>query len=313
MNLNLNNNEILLEYLINKTNMPFITLTKELKINEYNNAFKELLGSPNNLSNKLFEEIVGRINITSEKMFDENHSIKEINCIYRSKSNSTTHLQGSLIENEDEVIIIFRNFLIDESKIIREMSKMNSEMSTLARELTKKNNQLKNANEKITKLINTDFLTGIANRKYFFERLKEMISFKKRDPSMSIGVIFTDIDFFKKFNDLYGHDIGDVVLIKFTEMLGQNIRQEDLLARIGGEEFCIVVQCTPKENYLFDISEKLRKSCGNIAIEGVDIKVTASFGATLYRDGEDIDTLMKRADSNMYMAKKNGRNQVVVI
>jgi len=312
MNLNLNNNEILLEYLINNTNMPFVSLTDDLRIDRYNNAFKKLVDPLNNISNNLFENIVGKINISSEKIFDENHSIKEINCVYKSKSGFKNHLQGSLIESENKLFIIFKNFLIDESNIISEMSKMNIEMSNMTREVMKKNIQLKKANEKIIKLMNTDFLTGVANRKYFFERLDEMLSLKKRKKCLSIGIIFVDIDFFKNFNDLYGHDIGDLVLIKFSEMLKDNLRKEDIVARIGGEEFCIIVQCI-EDNCLFDISEKLRKSCEDMVIENIDTKITASFGATLYKEGEDVDTLMKRADSNMYIAKKNGRNQVIVI
>ena len=262
-------------------------------------------------------DIVGTINISSEKTFDENHSIKEMNCIHRSKSGSITHLQGSLIENKNVAIIIFKKFLISESNIVSEMSKMNIEMSNLTRELTKKNIQLKKANEKITKLIDTDFLTGIANRKYLFERLEELVSLKKRKEYLNIGVIFIDIDFFKKFNDTYGHDVGDLVLIKFSEMLKDNLRKEDIVARMGGEEFCIIFQCIEEKciekNCLFDIAEKLRKSCEALSIENVDKEITASFGATFYKKGEDIDTLMKRADSNMYIAKKNGRNQVIVI
>jgi diguanylate cyclase (GGDEF)-like protein len=183
-------------------------------------------------------------------------------------------------------------------------------MSNLTRELTKKNFELRSANEKITRLVNTDFLTGLANRKHFFERLDELISLEKRRKCFNLGVIFTDIDFFKKFNDTYGHDIGDLVLIKFSQMLKANLRKEDVVARMGGEEFCIIVQCL-EENCLYKIADKLRKACEAISIEGVEDKITASFGATMYKEWEDVDCLMKRVDSNMYEAKRNGRNRVV--
>lgn len=310
MKLNFNKSKILIEYMANKTNMPIVTLTKDLRIDQYNKAFEKLIDNPGNIYNSLFEKNVGRIIISSQSVTDKGLNIKEISCTYNSKSGSVTYLQGSLIKKEEDTVIIFKNYLISESEIVSEISQINIEMSNLTRELTKKNFELKLANEKITKLLNTDFLTRIANHKFFFERLKELISLRKRNNYFNIGIIFTDIDFFKSFNDTYGHDVGDLVLIKFVQMLEDNIRKEDIVARIGGEEFCIIVQCMEK-NCLFDISEKLRKKCENLVLEGIDNEITASFGATFYKEWEDVDTLMKRADSNMYKAKSNGRNQTV--
>lgn len=310
MKLNSSNSKILLECLIDRMDMPIVTLTKEFRIKEYNDAFEKLVGISDNITNNLFEDIVGKINISSEKIIDKNNNIKEINCIYKSNQGSITHLHGSLIKKENEILIIFKNFLISESNIVNEISKMNIEMSNLTREMTKKNIQLKKANAKITKLINTDFLTGIPNRKYFFERLEELVSLKKRKECLSIGVIFIDIDFFKRVNDTYGHDVGDLVLIKFSQMLRENLRKEDIVARIGGEEFCVITQCV-EENCLFDIAEKLRKSSEAMVIENINEKITASFGATFYKEWEDVDSFVKRADSNMYIAKTNGRNQTI--
>ena len=308
--MNLNDSKILLEYFINEANTPIVSLTQDFRIDKYNKAFEKLTHYSDSISDELFENVIGKINVSSEKVIDKNYDVKEINCIYKSKSGSKTHLRGSLIRKESELIIIFKSFQIIESEIVSEISRMNVEMSNLTRELAKKNFDLKLANEKITKLTNTDFLTGLPNRKYFFERLDELISLKKRKNSFNIGVIFIDIDFFKKFNDTYGHDKGDLILIKFSEMLKNNLRKEDVVARIGGEEFCIIVQYAG-ENCLLNISEKLRKSCELILVEDIDDKLTASFGATIYRESEDRDSLMKRADANMYEAKINGRNQVV--
>ena len=310
MNLKLNNNKFLLKYLLDNTNMAIAKLTKDFRIKEYNKGFEKLLGFPDNISDSLFEEVVGKIKITSENKESENMSIAEITCLYKNKAGSTVHLQGSLIKREDEIIVVIKNFLLNEANIVNELSKMNIEMSNLARELTKKNFQLKQASEKSTKLINTDFLTGIANRKYFFERLEELISSKKRSKGLAIGVIFIDIDFFKRFNDNYGHDKGDDVLIKFAEMLRGELRKEDIVARIGGEEFCVIVQCEV-DTCLFEIAEKLRKSTEAMVIEDVNEKITASFGATYYKEWEDADSVVKRADENMYLAKENGRNQTV--
>jgi diguanylate cyclase (GGDEF)-like protein len=310
MNLNSDNIKILFDYLTENANIPIVILTKDFKINQYNKFFEKLVDDSTNIYNSLFEDTIGIINVSSENMIYENCNIKEINITHKSKSGSTTYLKGALIETEKDIIIIFKSFMVNESKIIEEISKINIQMSNLTRQLTKKNFQLKLANEKIKKLSNSDFLTGIYNRKYFFQRLEELLSLKKRKGCSNIGVIFIDIDFFKKFNDLYGHDVGDLVLISFAQMIKDSVRKEDIVARIGGEEFCVIVQCT-EDNCLVDISEKLRKNCEDIIIENIDTKITASFGATFYREWEEIDTFIKRADENMYKAKKNGRNQVI--
>jgi len=310
MNLNINNSKILLDYLTEKTNNPIITLTKDLRIDQYNKAFEKLIDESEHIYNSFFEKTVGKLEVYSEKSIDENHVIKEISASYRSKSGSVTHLQGTLIKKIDETVIIFKNFMINESQIIDEISKMNIEMSNLTRELSKKNFQLKLANEKITKLLNTDFLTDLYNRKHFFERLEELVSLKKRKDCLNIGIIFADIDFFKTINDTYGHDTGDLVLIKFSQMLKESLRKEDIISRIGGEEFCIIVQCGT-DNCLTNISEKLRKNCESMIFDNIDIKLTASFGATFYRVEEEIDSTIKRADENMYKAKDTGRNKVI--
>lgn len=292
------------------TNAPIITLTKDLRIDQYNKAFQKLIENPDQIYNSFFEKFIGVLNVTSQKIADDGFTVKEINCTYKSKSGYMSHLQGSLIEKNEDIVIIFKNFIISESEIIDDISQINIEMSNLTRTLTKKNFELKLANEKITKLLNTDFLTKIYNRKFFFERLEELVSLKKRNKHFNIGVIFIDIDFFKNFNDTYGHDVGDLVLIKFSKMLRDNIRKEDIVARMGGEEFSIIIQSIEK-NGLFEFSEKLRKECKNLVLEGIDNKITASFGSTFYREWEDIDTLMKRADNNMYKAKINGRDQSI--
>lgn len=300
MNLKLNNTKFLLKYLLDNTNMAVAKLTKDFKIEEYNNGFEKLLCFPDNIFNSSFEDIVGKIKVISKKVEDE-CSIEKITCLYKNEAGSTINLQGSLIKKENEIIIVIKNYWLNEANI---------EISNLAKELTKKNLQLKEAIEKSNKFINTDFLTGIANRKYFFERLKELIALKKRNKGPEIGIIFIDIDFFKKFNDTYGHDIGDIVLIKFAKMLEENLEKDDLVARIGGEEFCAIIQCEV-DTCLFEIAEKLRIATEAMVIEGIDGNITASFGATYYKEWEDTDAVIKRADSNMYLAKEKGRNQTV--
>ncbi len=179
----------------------------------------------------------------------------------------------------------------------------------IARELTKKNMQLKKANDEIRELVNTDFLTGVLNRRCFYERLGELIISEDKNTYSSIGIISIDIDFFKRVNDTYGHDMGDRVLVEFTAMLEKNTRKIDLVARLGGEEF-IVSAIDKNSDNIISIAQQLRGKCEEIDIEGFNEKITASFGVTILKDEDTVDSVIKRADEALYEAKHSGRNTV---
>lgn len=123
------------------------------------------------------------------------------------------------------------------------------------------------------------------------------------------GIILFDLDHFKDINDRYGHDMGDRVLQEVTQLCQQRLRQTDLLARWGGEEFLIVVQDI-QEDVLFGIADGLRQMIAQQKIEPM-AKVTASFGVTRLTPRDTIQDGIKRADRAMYTAKKQGRDQVV--
>lgn len=160
-------------------------------------------------------------------------------------------------------------------------------------------------------LSNTDYLTGTLNRRAFEKQLDAEINRARRE-SLSLGVILTDIDFFKSINDTYGHQLGDEVLKKLAEFLMQQCRSYDFVGRYGGEEFVI---CLPGAG-LEDAFKKARRLCAavqKLEVPGLDnVKVTASFGVSSLKadNGENIDTLFKRADQALYKAKSEGRNCV---
>ncbi|QOY55923.1 diguanylate cyclase [Candidatus Sulfurimonas marisnigri] len=153
----------------------------------------------------------------------------------------------------------------------------------------------------------TDPLTGIKNRRYFNQRLKEEIS-KSRRYGHSLSLIMCDIDFFKKVNDIHGHIVGDNVLVEYSKLISSFIRNVDIFCRIGGEEFMIILPHASKENAEV-IAEKLRIEIKNS--EKI-LPITMSFGVTQYVDGEDAEFLYKRVDDALYKAKETGRDRVVV-
>lgn len=161
-------------------------------------------------------------------------------------------------------------------------------------------------------LATTDGLTGLTNHRTFQETLESELARSGRHPSPT-SLLLIDIDHFKKFNDEYGHPIGDVVLKGVAEVLGQAVRQVDLAARYGGEEFAIIlVNTSPVGAKLMAerIVQTIAKS--RFQEEGLNLRVTASVGvATFPDDAKTREELIERSDQALYAAKGKGRNRAV--
>lgn len=156
-----------------------------------------------------------------------------------------------------------------------------------------------------------DFLTGMLNRRAFFESAEPMLALSNReDRPLALAII--DIDFFKKINDTYGHDVGDIALKEMARALNSSLRKSDIAARFGGEEFCLLLPNLPMEetpDFLLRIQNAIR----NIAIdteEGI-VSFTASFGLC-FEKNLSIDDMIKKADEALYQAKENGRDQYII-
>jgi len=155
-----------------------------------------------------------------------------------------------------------------------------------------------------------DALTKIYNRSKFDEILDNEIEYQKRD-TKSFCIVILDVDKFKNFNDTYGHLIGDEVLIKMAQIVGDNLRNTDIFARWGGEEFVILFKNTSLE-IAKKVSEKLKDKIEENTHETAG-KITASFGVTEYKIGDTRESIFKRCDTALYVAKENGRNRVEVV
>jgi diguanylate cyclase len=154
----------------------------------------------------------------------------------------------------------------------------------------------------------TDPLTKLHNRNWFNEMYENLFMRRHWSAKNSFAVVIADIDHFKKINDKFGHLLGDKALIHVAHALSQTIRNGDIIARWGGEEFVILLPNVDLYNALH-VAEKLR-----IAVEALNImeigKVTASFGVAVYINGDHQESLLTRADNALYKAKENGRNRV---
>jgi diguanylate cyclase (GGDEF)-like protein/PAS domain S-box-containing protein len=166
--------------------------------------------------------------------------------------------------------------------------------------------------EEFKKQANTDSLTELYNRRYFTEHAEREFYRAKRHLRI-VSLISIDIDHFKNINDSYGHPAGDKVLISVAKCLIPCIRQEDILARIGGEEFSILLPETTLKSAKV-VAERIRLNQSNLSIEGEwkgEIKLTVSIGVTCIKFEDDtFDDFFTRADKALYQAKALGRNQV---
>ena len=155
-----------------------------------------------------------------------------------------------------------------------------------------------------------DPLTGLLNRRGFEEAaLKQIASAKGRCFSVAV----CDIDHFKAINDSCGHVDGDAVLVKVAEMLRENLRRGDEVARFGGEEFVMLLSDIHREDAR-DLIERLRRAIEQtrFVTGGQRRRITASFGIAEYRVGEELEDAIRRADKMLYVAKRNGRNSALV-
>jgi len=187
-------------------------------------------------------------------------------------------------------------------------------MKNLHDQLQDKIKQLEEAKERLRELAVTDGLTSLYNYRYFKEFLAQELRRAERHHT-NVSVVMIDIDFFKNYNDAYGHLAGDEVLRILARLMRENIRSIDLAARYGGEEFALVLPETNKSAARF-VANKIKKLVEEFKFRNEETqpngKLTVSMGVATYPgDGKVMEDLINRADQWLYQAKAGGRNRVV--
>lgn len=170
----------------------------------------------------------------------------------------------------------------------------------------------KRMEDQLTALSRTDDLTGVYSRRYFMDKSEEVIKVMRRYQHTA-SLLIADLDHFKKINDSHGHHIGDIALIAFIKACRQEIRESDILGRLGGEEFGLMLPETSMQNALA-LAERIRKATAAIEIPLGDQMIGISVSIGLVELGAEdlsLDSVMRRADLAMYQAKERGRNRVV--
>lgn len=174
--------------------------------------------------------------------------------------------------------------------------------------------QLKANLEKVTNESNKDFLTGTANRKAFEARIDEL-SVEAKQKGVDVCLLMIDVDHFKRFNDKFGHQLGDEVLRKVGRTLLDSVKGKDFVARYGGEEFAVLLPATPLATGLI-VAENIRKNISETDLVRKDTgevigAVTVSIGVARYRpEADSVPLFIGRADASLYKSKIGGRNRV---
>jgi diguanylate cyclase (GGDEF)-like protein/PAS domain S-box-containing protein len=169
------------------------------------------------------------------------------------------------------------------------------------------------AQEELERRAYFDHLTGLANRGYFFEQCENALS-KACAEKVPLAVLMMDVDHFKRVNDAYGHKAGDLVLQKLAEMSVSILRKNDIIARIGGEEFAVLLPATDQDE-AFRIAQRLRERIAKnrvLSTDGHKISFTVSLGVSHRKKGDSttVNELLNAADYALYQAKAAGRNCV---
>jgi len=269
----------------------------------------------------LFDRHLARLrqNKEMESVHKETQSI--INSVFSELINAnkgTEQFGGKL--DEYTAKLKSANKVQDIQVIMRGLIQETTAAAAAGRQLQEKLNKATQQTEKLQQQLQEtkkeayiDGLTGLNNRKAFDAKLIELQQeFKKH--KIYYSVVFVDIDFFKKFNDTYGHKIGDLVLQVVGGILHNGVKGSDFPARYGGEEFCVLLPATTLENAKI-VAEQLRMK---IAVKkprneetGEDYgKITASFGVSQVKHEDTPETVLERADKALYLAKESGRNAV---
>ncbi len=186
-----------------------------------------------------------------------------------------------------------------------------NESHKMRRKLRQQNEKLRQLLVQVQATAITDELTGVFNRRHTTDLLKRYLNLASRDKFI-FSVSYIDIDHFKRVNDTFGHNVGDKVLHRFAAILMENAREADSVARMGGEEFLIILPNEPLASALV-FTERIKVAISQISFDDIaqGLSVTLSAGVTAYLPGDSLEELILRADQGLYQAKNEGRNRVI--
>lgn len=297
--------------LLNTLSDHIISLEK--RQHKVSNFIEDVFSKFVNLQNELTNSFSNSIDFVEEDLALDQKLLGDAEDMHKvlKSEDSIDYLRTKMLES-------FSNF-VDTFGEKTESKK--GRLDTIAKEYGTVNNELDDYKKQVAKLQNdlnkyktesvTDHMTGLYNRKYMDLKLGEEIDRFNRTKT-PFCVVLIDIDHFKSVNDNYGHPIGDQVLKHLAKLMKESIRKTDFAFRYGGEEFMMLLSNVDVRNATH-VSDQIRKKLEttNFSMKGTSFNVTASFGIALFDKKDTQETIIKRADENLYKAKQTGRNKIV--
>ena len=257
---------------------------------------------------KHIEDAQQKIRKILKDVLDEILHTQNFTSDYRDKLNGFTRdLQRAT--DLDEIRQIVAHLMLATVDVIKASEQLKNRLA----ETTQKSEELQQELEKAQQEVLIDPLTKLYNRKAFDKKMMTYIRIFQQDGAI-FSLAMIDIDYFKQFNDEHGHLLGDQVLKYFGSLLTKELKGKDFVARYGGEEFAILLAGTPVE-YAFIVANNIRKALDGVQLKYVKTgqvlgKLTISAGVSAVRSGDTIESMVKRADDALYLAKECGRNAV---
>jgi|LGOV01.1.fsa_nt_gb diguanylate cyclase (GGDEF)-like protein len=266
---------------------------------------KDVLGNVRNTTQILF--VMGSfmmiVSIFLSKYFGDKIAKPIVKLTDFSQSVGDGNLDNRIVINtSDEIGTLASSY----NRMIDNLQHTMASKDALEAEIVKR----KTVEAKLKTLSITDELTGAYNRRASNEFIRKALEKKERYEEM-FSVILIDIDYFKMVNDTFGHDCGDRVLVRLTQLLIDSVRNVDLVSRIGGEEFLIVLPQIRKDK-ASELADRLRLTVAEYKFDKIN-QLTISLGVAEGEANDNWDSLIKRVDNALYHSKKSGRNQVTVM
>ena len=308
----------------------YLTMDRNGNICEMNNTLRNMLGQPDSM---WVGQHIHSLLTTSSRIYfqtyflpllDINGDVNEIYLTLKSNMGKIPILMNAIEreaegEKRIECVIVkinirdeYENELIQEKRnaesIIQKTEIAYESLQQLLKEVECKKSELEFINEKLKVLALTDSLTGLKNRRSFEEQLVYNVELYRASGRL-FSLLAIDVDHFKHVNDTLGHPIGDLVLQEISLKFQQLGRPHDIIARIGGEEFMIVLPETKLEK-AYVIAESIRKFFEHS--EWSYTPITISIGLTMVREDDTFTTIIRRTDDALYESKNSGRNKVSI-
>ncbi|GIP29004.1 hypothetical protein J23TS9_41340 [Paenibacillus sp. J23TS9] len=310
----------------------YVSITHKGTVTDVNQTFLDLMGyQPEDLVDQHLESIMSTANklIFHSYFYPQinlNGHVEELFISLKDKEKQSIPfiLNGRRFENDGveviDCVLVQMRKRIDYEQELRSAKKQIEEaywekdqalvkLEQIHKEIEQKQAELMEINAVLVELSMTDKLTGLKNRRFFQEKLEEQMNLYS-EQGLRFSLVIIDIDHFKQVNDTWGHQAGDDVLESLAKILTFHVREEDMVARLGGEEFVLILPNTAGPDSK-KIADRLRTA---VAESSWEIgRITVSMGIATSSPGDSETSILKNADQALYASKENGRNQVTHI